>query len=241
MKTGFIFLAALCGMTAAVSADLLAEWDVASAGQGDTTLQAINVADGLTASELSTEGVYPLSQYAGGTYGGSFCATGWSIGDFSDSDYYSFSVTAGLDGMTLEGITLALCRGYYGGQGAENWELQVSTDGFATSSGLLTYDISASGTNEQVTFTDEFASAVELDSGETAEFRLYGYYEDSSSDYSGLANMEPGEYGSDTVSGTGSNVLLYGAVGASVIPEPMAVTFICGTGLGFLFIRRIFD
>jgi len=214
----------LCATRVAFS-ETLAEWDIEHAGN---TAAVLNIADGLSALPITATGVDPLNS---GSYPGSFAASGWSTGDYDKEKYYSFTASA-TDGSTasISGIQLALTYGAYGGVGASNWVLKSSADEFLSE--LVAYEL-LTEVNEQHTFSNAFSAALTVHSGDSLEFRLYGYYPDTSTDYSGLVNMEPGTYGSDTITGTGSNVMLFGT-----IPEPMGMALIAAIAAVGWFLRR---
>jgi hypothetical protein len=221
------------------------EWDIASA----TNLAPVKSyeAEILTASNISANGVTPLNLPA--TYPGSFCATDWSsyASAPDTAKYYGFSVTANQGkNFSLTGITMALeFSDYGGGIGAQHWELYVDSAPSGEYSGTLvaSYDLSSYDLNHQV-FIDgsgdevddsglisaidgAFVTPMTIVGGETYAFRLVGYYTSSnSSDYSGLSNMQAGTYGGDTITGTGSNVILYGT-----IPEPSSYVLILSLAL----------
>ncbi|MDF7826335.1 hypothetical protein P4B35_20065 [Pontiellaceae bacterium B12227] len=231
-----VFLALGLSMGAA-HADVLAEWDIASVnGPSDPDASAINIAQGLSAVPLSATGVTPISteNWNNGAYPGSFAAKGWDTGSYNTDKYYSFSVTADAGtNVSISGISMSLTHGNFGGTGASNWVLRTSQDGFV--SDVATYSTASAANNEQVFFDTTFASALEVLGGNDIEFRLYGYYPGSSSDYSGLANMVNGDYNGDIITGTGSNLMLYGT-----IPEPMTLSLIGSVAVAIVFVRRFF-
>lgn len=228
----------------AEAASVIIEYDLGGIDQNDIDeASVLFAAENVSATPLTaTPGLDLLSDW-GEVYPGAFTAQGWpSDFDFTTDtgQYYTFSVTNNTnDVLELTGLTLALLRGNFGGSsGAENWALRSSQDNFA--SNIITYDIADSNYDEQITFDGtasggRFASALNLNSGASIEFRLGGYYPSGESrDYSGLANMTPGTYDGDVISGAGSNVILYGTT-SNPVPEPMTVTLLA---LGGLLIRR---
>lgn len=219
-----IALIILCGN---VFSDTLAEWDIANA---EFSAPVLNTASGLTATSISPIGIRPMAWPI--RYPGAFAADGWSVGAYDVDKYYSFSVTADLETtVTLDGIALALTFGNYMGTGSSNWVLRTSADNF--SSDLLNYTLTTF--NDQVTFSDSFDTALTVADGDSLEFRLYGYYPGTSEDFSGLVNMVPGDYHGDVMTGTGSNVVLYGT-----IPEPMTLSLIGSAMVIGFFVRRRF-
>ena len=131
--------------------------------------------------------------------------------------------------MIRSTISLALFRGVQGANhGAELWDLRASTDGFASSDLFLsTFDISASGVDEQIPFLGVDISALGTQAG-SVTFRLYGYDYTSPADFSGLGNDSGW-----VISGTGSNVIIEG----TVVPEAPTGSLL-GGGLALLAVRR---
>lgn len=239
-----LFVLGFVAVFPARASSVVIEYDLEGINQNNTNEASILfVTAGVSASTLTaTSGLNLISAW-GNTYPGAFTAENWptSIFDFSSETglYYSFTVTNNTeDALTLTGLTLALLRGDYGGSpGAESWALRTSQDNFE--SNVMTYNIADSDYNEQITFDgtssgEEFASAIFLDSGDSVEFRLAGYYPTAgTTDYSGLANMTPGTYDHDVISGTGSNVILYGNL--SSVPEPATLALL---SIGGLLLKR---
>ncbi|MCD4824667.1 MAG: hypothetical protein K8S55_08670 [Phycisphaerae bacterium] len=212
MKTICVILAIL-GLSAAVSADTILEYDIAN--NTNNTITATNLATNVSAGDLGTTGV--IQSVAAGE----FLANDWTGNDSPDpSKYYQFTATAD-DGYAISynTITFALFleedEGYLS---AWKWELRASTDGFASS------DIHLLNVNtdlNQITYADQDISALGTQSG-TVTFRLYGYYAHNYNLtlYSGLSN-------SSTLAGTGSNVILDGTV--STAPEYTTLSvLLCG-------------
>lgn len=220
----------LAGQASAIP---IVEWDLANAtGQSATVLT--NVAD-LTASDITASaGLTPWSSTA---EDGFIAASGWAPGAAADpSLYYEWSITADPGHMiSYQSITLALFRGVQGAQhGAEQWDLHASTDGFASSNiALQTFDISASGVDEQIIFSGADISSIGTVAG-TVTFRLYGYDYTSPTDFSGLGNDSGW-----LITGTGTNPVVDGMV----IPEPgtgvLLLTGLLGLGLTRSRSRRI--
>jgi hypothetical protein len=230
----------------------LAEWDIESASNVANLKSSESTL--VTASPITTNGVTALNV---ASYGGSFCATGWStVSDVPDlSKYYQFSLTAsGSQDLSLTGITMALEYAEYGGgTGAQYWELYAYSDADGISSAFLvsTYDLTDYAINHQVRIDGNddgivngvddldgsdplidgtFEHSITIVAGETYSFLLIGYYTDSSSDdYSGLVNMEALDYGGgDVITGVGSNVILYGELATTAIPEAESAALIYG-------------
>lgn len=224
---GVMVFSLFAGVISSSVADTLVEWDIANAG---SEAEVIHFVEGSDATAITAHGIFPLNYK---DYPGSFAAKDWDAGDFNSAKYYTFAVTAEEDDISLSGISLSLVRGDYGGgTGAENWKLCSSKDSYVNA--LTEFDLAGSDYNEQVAFSDDLDLIIAA--GTSVEFRLYGYYESAAStDYSGLVNMTPGNYGIDVISGTGSNVKLYGT-----IPEPATLTLVALVGGACMGIRRIF-
>ena len=214
MKHLILSAAILFTLTTVSQASPIAYWDIAN-GIG-THADGFAMDDSLSVSGLDVTGATALNPSWG--YSSSLCARNWSEDMAIDEDsYYEFSVTPdeGM-GMDFDTLTLALARGHYGGNhGAQMWDLRTSVDGF--SSTLLSYDLTDSSWDEQILFADSDISSLGTQY-DTVTFRLYGYDDGGSTDYSGLANWSK----DSTLTGTGSNVV----IGGSVVPEPTALAML---------------
>jgi len=208
-------LAIALGIATDAAALPIVTWDLANAtGQQAAVL---STAAGVTASVIDGVGV---TEWASTAQDGFIAASGWaaSATAFDPTRYYEFSVTAdaGL-AISYETLDIALFRGINGGgHGAQLWDLHASTDGFAGSDlDLGTFDISASGVDEQISFAGHDISAVGLQVG-TVTFRLYGYDYTSAGDFSGLGNDD----GTWAISGTGLDPSIGGTVSVAGVAEP---------------------
>ena len=238
------FVIAIVGLPAISGGSIIVEWDLASIDQdGISDVSVLSEATDVSASSITATSGFSLISEWGADYPGGFAASGWPSPDFDfttgTGKYYIFTVTNDTaETLELTGLTLGLLRGDYGGKpGAESWALRSSQDSFV--SDIMTYDISSTDFNEQITFdgtasSGKFASALSVNSGEGIEFRLAGYYSSSDAeDYSGLMNTIPGTYGGDDISGDGSNVILHG-----IVPEPTTMALLVLGGMGCLTRRR---
>jgi hypothetical protein len=228
-KLTIVLLVALC--PAAARAVPIVTWDLANAtGQQAAVL---STDPNVTGSVLDEVGVteWPLTGQDGFV-----AAQGWAASPttYDPTRYYEFSVTAAAGfQITFETFDIALFRGINGGgHGAEKWDLHASTDGFASVDlDLGTFDISASGVDEQTQFLGHDVSALGTQTG-TVTFRLYGYDYTSSGDYSGLGNDD----GTWAISGTGVDPSVGGTV--SPVPQPHAVWLAASGALGLLLLGR---
>ncbi|MFK7895748.1 MAG: PEP-CTERM sorting domain-containing protein [Myxococcota bacterium] len=200
----------------------IASWDIA--GSDGNTASFVTPNPGTIATDLTPNGVTP---WAGG-----FCcftaASDWGTSGVAPDLAKYFSFSAGADtgfSITFEDISLSLFRGAGGGvHGAEQWQLRASHDGF--SSAVAAFDISASASDEQVLFSNIDISSVGTHTG-IVEFRLYGFNYTNPSDFSGLGNQA----GTFPLTGTGTDLIIEGAIG--VVPEPNT-TLLTGLGLAGL-------
>jgi len=189
----------------------IVQWDLASA-TGQTADPLLLVGNVSATAIAPSAGVTPWSSTA---QDGFVAASGWAASAPDPGRYYEWQVTAGAGyAIDYRTIDLALFRGVQGSDhGAEQWDLRASTDGFATSDLFLrTFDISASGADEQITFAGADISGLGTLAG-TVTFRLYGYDYTSAADFSGLGN--------DTgwlIGGTGPDPVVDGQVVST--PEP---------------------
>lgn len=201
------------------SAAPIIDWDIlGSDGQTATVLSAVPDVSG---TDITPVNVTP--------WPGGFCcftaAADWGTGAAPDlTRYYEFSITAAVGHLIVyEDITLSLFRGIQGAlHGAELWQLRASHDGYAGA--LAVFDISASGADEQILFSNVDISAVGTQPG-TVTFRLYGYDYTAPADYSGFGNHP----GPTPLSGTGTNL----TTGGQVVPEPLTLAQL-GLGLAML-------
>ena len=210
---------AIAAMASIVRADLILEYDIASA-DGEKALVK-SVADNLSASELTASGVTTRRPNQG--YTGMVSAKDWATALTPDlSRYFEFTVAADLGySVDYQSISFALFRGYQNGNnyGPESWALHGSTDAFISSDiFLFSLDISATGSDEQITFLDQDISALGTQPS-SVTFRLYGYDAGHTNAYGGLGNDDGTWLG-----GTGSNVLLSGSiVDVNPVPEPITI------------------
>lgn len=204
----------------------LAEWDLANA-TGQSAAVLWTHAD-VTATAIGASA--DLNPWASTAQDGFIAASDWAPGLAPDpTKYYEWTVTPGAGmAITYETLTLALFRGIQGAShGAQRWDLRASSDGFASSNLFLdTFDISASGVDEQVIFGAD-VSALGTASA-TVTFRLFGYDYTSPSDFSGLGNDSGW-----LISGTGINPVIGGSV--VVNPEPRSALLLA---FGLLLLAR---
>jgi len=194
----------------AASALPIIDWDVL--GSDGQTAAVLSTVQDVSGTALTPVNVTP--------WPGGFCcftaAADWGTGAAAPdlTRYYEFSVTAAAGyEIVYEDITLSLFRGLQGtDHGAELWQLRASHDSYA--SAVASFDISWSGADEQILFSNVDISAVGTQLG-TVTFRLYGYDYTSASDYSGLGN-HPNTW---PLSGTGANLTVGGAGGPRA-PDP---------------------
>jgi hypothetical protein len=233
LSLSIVFLLALC--PASARAIPIVTWDLANATgqQVDVLSTAVNV----TASVIDEVGV---TEWGSTAQDGFVAARGWanSPTTYDPTRYYQFSISAdpGFE-ITYQTLDIALFRGINGGgHGAQMWDLHASTDGFSVVDlDLGTFDISASGVDEQTPFLGHDVSAIGTQAG-TVTFRLYGYDYTSVADYSGFGNDD----GTWAISGTGVDPVVGGTVTAagSGVPEPAAL-WLAGSGLfGMLILGR---
>jgi hypothetical protein len=222
-------------------ADVIAEWDIA--GSRGHRADVLYAAEGVSAGRLETHGVTAWNP--GWNYRGFVGATHWNKNDQANPDkYFQFEITAPDEtAITYESISFSLFRGDYsrGRHGAEKWYLAASPDGFSEHSmNLARMDISDSGADEQILFSDLDISAVGTVEG-TVSFRLYGAADNYNRDYSGLGNVANGRYGFGP---TGSNLIIEGQLGEPMqamrmdVPEPTTLLVICCGGMAALMRRR---
>ncbi len=210
-------------------ADMLFNYDLENHSTSGSTIAASDQAEHLTGSDLTAAGVNLLRNYGSGVY----TASNWAQSHSPDAKkYFAWSVTPdeGYE-ISYDNIDLSLVRGNWrSAHGAESWVLRASLDGFESSAiDLLSWDISGSNYDEIQLFTDQDISALGTQSG-TVSFRLYGFDADGRSDYSGLAYAHP------DLSGTGTNLNIYGDVRAT--PEPMTIGLMTIGGAGLVCRRR---
>ncbi len=196
----------------------IVSWDLAGAtGQQAAVLfTAANV----TASSIDEVGV---NEWTSTARTGLVAARDWpSSLTYDPGRYYQWTVTAAAGfQVAYDTIDLALFRGIWGGgHGADQWDLRASNDGFGGGSnvGLGTFDISASGIDEQTQFVGHDISALGAQTG-TVTFRLYGYNQTQAGDYSGLGNSSGW-----VITGTGLDPVISGTAsavsGPASVPEP---------------------
>lgn len=222
-----ILLAALLVFAAAPAAHAvpIVTWDLANATGQDAAV--LSTALNVSATGIDEVGV---TEWASTAQDGFIASTGWAGGLVYDpTRYFEWTVTAaaGFE-ITYDMFDLALFRGVSGGQhGAELWDLRASTDGFASSDiALGTFDISASGVDEQVQFVGHDISALGTQTG-TVTFRLHGYDQTLAVDYSGFGNDSGW-----LISGTGLDPVVHGTV--ATVPEPPPALLACLGLLGLL-------
>jgi len=208
-------LAIALGIATDAAALPIVTWDLANATGQEAAV--LSTAAGVTASVIDEVGV---TEWASNAQDGFIVASGWaaSATTFDPTRYYEFSVTAdpGFE-ISYETLDIALFRGINGGgHGAQLWDLHASTDGFVSSDlDLGTFDISASGVDEQISFVGHDISTIGLQVG-TVTFRLYGYDYTSAGDFSGLGNDD----GTWAISGTGLDPVVGGTVSVVGVAEP---------------------
>jgi hypothetical protein len=201
------------------SAAPIIDWDIL--GSDGQTASVLSASPDVSGTDITPVNVTPWP-------GGLCCFTAaadWGPGVTPDpTKYYEFSITASVGHMIVyEDITLSLFRGIQGAlHGAELWQLRASHDVYG--SALAVFDISASGIDEQILFSNVDISAVGTQPG-TVTFRLYGYDYTSADDYSGFGNHP----GPAPLSGTGTNLTM----GGQVVPEPLTLAQL-GLGLAML-------
>lgn len=234
-----LFIAAICASPA--WADVIAEWDIA--GSRGNRADVLYAAEGVSAGRVEAHGVKAWNP--GWNYRGFMGATHWNRKDQANpGKYFQFEITAPeATSITYESISFSLFRGDYsrGRHGAEKWYLAASPDGFNQHSlNLARLDISDSGADEQILFSDLDISVLGTVEG-TVSFRLYGAADNYNRDYSGLGNVTNGRYGFD---GTGSNLIVEGQLGAPMqgmsmdVPEPTTLLVVCCGGMAAVMRRR---
>jgi len=201
--SGFIFFVLLTA--APLNADVVALYEISG---GDSSGVPVTTPANVSASALTMEGVTPVSSSINGV----FAAKNWS-NPYNAGKYFEFSIIPGSGyEISYDSISLSLFKkDFYYWHGPEEWSLKASTDNFGSSVvDLVDFDISSAASYEQVAFTNVDISALGTQSDEVT-FRLFGYG-------SNFAYKEGGLSNNSSFSGTGSDLIISGALVAA--PEP---------------------
>jgi hypothetical protein len=210
-------------------------YDISTANAGTSaTVSPTGVASGLTAGLLSTTGTGAATSLAG-----SYLWKVWGPGASpSPGIYMQWSVQPDSShqiDFTGAAATFSLVRSLHSNlsPGPDKWELDASTDNFATAGTFLaTMDISASADQSQVPQSVALTPLGTAAPLTTVTFRLYGYNDTGTGGggSSGLANT--GALGAG-----GGNLLINGTV--SAVPEPSSYAAVFGAlAFGFVFLTR---
>jgi len=210
-------------------------YDIAGANAGVSPTVTPTAASGVTGSLLSTVGTGTATS-AAGTYIWKL----WSSGGTPGGSYMQWSVqpdaTHQID-FSGASVAFSLLRSLHVGgatHGPDLWELDYSTDNFATAGNNLsgTIDLSATADGQQVPQSFSLTPLGSVAPLTTVSFRLYGFNDNGlgGGGSSGLGNT-------GSLPGTGGNLVINGNV--SVVPEPSSYAAVFGAlAFGFVFFTR---
>ena len=188
----------------------IAEWAIgpANAGVSDTVANSL-VAANASASDLVATGITgPFNNAA------TFCYLDWSTGAVDDSQYYEFTVQAAAGfALDFDSIELSVASG---GSGNSNYQIAASTDGFSSSTVVVTETFVNNATFQR--FTSDISSLGTLTGPVSFRFTIYN---NSASGFAGLGGV------GTTFSGDVGPLIING----SVVPTPASAALLGMAGV----------
>jgi hypothetical protein len=211
-------------------------YDILNANAATSATVTPTAASGVAGGLLSTTGTGTATSLTG-----SYLWKLWSSAGTPGGSYMQWSLqpdaTHQID-FSGGSVAFSLLRSLHVGgatHGPDLWELDYSTDNFATAGNNLsgTINLSATADGEQVPQSFSLTPLGTVAPLTTVSFRLYGFNDNGvgGGGSSGLGNNN------SALPGTGGNLLINGTV--SAVPEPSSYAAVFGAlAFGFVFLTR---